>query len=206
MIEQVKKLPIGILENFLQDRSAEKYGIPPAVAEYIIQINAAQKIHKENRSISEAAIKLQKKYPNLAIATCRQRIYDSINFLNTSSTVTAEAWSLYFADEMMKLADLNIINRDFKEARICVEKAKEYRIEAAGSIVDPDRIKFRPQIVSPDIELDRMGIQKKGLLAAYKKAMKIIDDRDIPETEKVRIRKEVDMELNIQTIEDHGDM
>lgn len=205
MIEQVKKLPLGVLEAFLQDRSAEKYGIPPAIADYILQINAAQLIHKKNASIAEAAIKLQKEFPNLAISTCRSRIYDSINFFNTASTVTADAWNLYFADEMMKLRDLNIINQDFKEARICVEKAKEYRLEAASGLVDPDRIKFKPQIVSPDLELERMGIQKKGLLASYKKAIKIIEERDIPEAEKSRIKGEVDRELNIQTIEVDAD-
>ncbi len=201
MIEQVKKLPVGVLESFLQDRVPEKYGIAPEVADYILQLNVAQLIHKKNGSITEAALKLQKEYPHLSISTCRSRIYDSINILNTSSSVTAEAWNLYFADEMMKLRDLNIICRDLKEARICAEKAREYRIEAAANIIDPDRIKFKPQIVSPDVEIERMGIKKEGLLIAYKKAMKIIEARDIPEAEKSRLKGEVDRELNIQTIE-----
>lgn len=201
MIEQLKKLPVNVIENFLDDRTPEKYGISEELANYIIQLNAAQIHHKKNRSISDAATSLQKEYPHLSISTCRQRIYDSINFINSSSTVTAEAWNLYFADEMMKLADLNIIAGDFKEARLCNEKAREYRIEAAANIIDPERIKFRPQIVSPDIEIERMGIKKQGLLGAYKKAMKLIDQRDIPESEKQRLRSEVDRELNIQTID-----
>lgn len=201
MIERVKKLPAGIVENFLNDRYPEKYGIPAELADYILQLNSANNIHKKNGSITEAAIALRKEYPTLSLATCRQRIYDSINFLNSSSTVTAEAWNLYFADEMMKLRDLNIISRDFKEARICLEKAKEYRIEASANIIDPDRIKFKPQIVSPDIEIERMGIKKQGLLGAYNKAMKLIDERDIPQEEKARLRKEVEIELNITTVE-----
>jgi hypothetical protein len=201
MIEQVKKLPVEIVEGFLADRDAIKYGIPADVADYILQINCAQIVHKANRSITEAAVKLQKEYPKLSLSTCRQRIYDSINFINSSSTVTAEAWNLYFADEMMKLHDLNIITRDFKEARLCIEKAREYRIEAAANIIDPDRIKFKPQIVSPDIEIERMGIKKQGLLSAFKKAMKLIDQRAIPEAEKLRLKGEVERELDIQTIE-----
>lgn len=201
MIEQVKKIPVEIVEGFLNEKNAVKYGIPEEIANYILQLNSAQIIYKENRSISEAAIKLQKEYPKLSLSTCRQRIYDSINFLNTTSTVTAESWNLYFADEMMKLHDLNIISKDFKEARLCLEKARDFRIEAAANIIDPERIKFRPQIVSPDIEIERMGVKKQGLLQAYKKAMKLIDQRDIPEVEKKRLKSEVERELNIQTIE-----
>ena len=201
MIEQVKKLPVDAVEGFLTDRDAVKYGIPAEIAEYILQITSAQLVHKTNRSISAAALELQKEYPKLSISTCRQRIYDSINFLNTTSTVTPEAWNLYFADEMMKLHDLNIISRDLKEARLCIEKAREYRIEAAANIIDPERVKFKPQIVSPDIEIERMGIKKQGLLSAYKKAMSLIDQRDIPEAEKQRLKGEVERELNIQTIE-----
>lgn len=201
MIEQVKKIPVEVVEGFLNEKNAVKYGIPEEIANYILQLNSAQIIYKENRSISEAAIKLQKEYPKLSLSTCRQRIYDSINFLNTTSTVTAESWNLYFADEMMKLHDLNIISKDFKEARLCLEKARDFRIEAAANIIDPERIKFRPQIVSPDIEIERMGVKKQGLLQAYKKAMKLIDQRDIPEVEKKRLKSEVERELNIQTIE-----
>lgn len=201
MIEQVKKLPIEVVEGFLNEKDAVKYGIPEDIANYILQLNSAQIVYKENRSISDAALKLQKEYPRLSVSTCRQRIYDSINFLNTTSTVTAESWNLYFADEMMRLHDLNIITKDFKEARLCLEKAREFRIEAAANIIDPERIKFRPQIVSPDIEIERMGVKKQGLLQAYKKAMKLIDQRDIPEVEKQRLKSEVERELNIQTIE-----
>lgn len=201
MIEQVKKLPIDVVEGFLNEKDAVKYGIPEDIANYILQLNSAQIVYKENRSISDAALKLQKEYPKLSVSTCRQRIYDSINFLNTTSTVTAESWNLYFADEMMRLHDLNIITKDFKEARLCLEKAREFRIEAAANIIDPERIKFRPQIVSPDIEIERMGVKKQGLLQAYKKAMKLIDQRDIPEVEKQRLKSEVERELNIQTIE-----
>lgn len=201
MIDQIQKIPPSVIEQFLVSKDAAKFGIPQLVADYIIELNDATNIHKKHGSITDAARALQKLHPNLSISTCKQRISDSINYLHSDMTVTAEAWNLYFADEMMKLRDLNILKRDFKEARINTEKAKEYRIAASQNIINPDRIRFKRQIVSPDIVLERMGIKPEGLLNAWEKIKKIIDDRDMSEPEKDRLRKEAGTELNIQEVD-----
>ena len=67
--------------------------------------------------------------------------------------------------------------------------------------INPDLKKFKQQLVSPDLEITRMGIKKQGLLGAYKKAIDIIKGRDIPETEKQRLIGEVERELNIEDAE-----
>ena len=197
MIEQMQRLDIAILNNFLETKNAEACGIPVKLAEYILQINFAANLHKKYPSITECAKKLQQEYPLLTVYACRQRIYDAINYLNTGCTVTTEAWNLYFADQMMALRDVNLAAHNFKEARICMEKAREFRIEASANAIDPDRVRFKPQIVSPDIQLERMGISPKGLLEAYSRAKAIIDKKDIPDNEKQRILGEARRELNI---------
>ena len=198
MIEHLNKLSPEIVERFLEVRDPEPLGIPQALADYILQINEASNLHRTNTSISECAKKLQKSYPNLSIHTCRSRIYDSITYLNSDCTVTSEAWDLYYADMLMKMWEVNIVAHNFREARACLVKSREYRINASASAIDPERTKFKPQIVSPDIELERMGVKRKGLLEARRRALDIISKQDFSESEKSRLLEEVDRELNIE--------
>jgi hypothetical protein len=51
------------------------------------------------------------------------------------------------------------------------------------------------------MELERMGIKKKGLLDAYRKALKIIDSRDISQTDKDRLKREVETELGLSDVD-----
>lgn len=201
MIEHLQKLPVDVVERFLQVRDSKKVGIPPALADYILEVNEASNLHRKYQSITECAKQLQRAYPHLSIATCKKRIYDAINYFNTDCTVTSEAWNLYFADMMMKLSEVNLVAHDMREARICFERAREYRIAASANAINPDRVKFKPQIVSAEMELERMGIKRKGLLDAYKKAMSIIDSRDISSTDKGRLKKEVETELGISEVD-----
>lgn len=205
MIEHLQKLPPEIVERFLEIRDPEPFGIPESLANYILQINEASNLHRITHSVSECAKKLQKKYPDLSIHTCKSRIYDAINYLNTDCTVTSEAWELYFADMHMKLFEVNLIAHDFKEAKANLRMARECRIRASANSIDPERIKFKHQIVSADIELERMGIKSQGLLAAGRQAKSIIESLDTNDTEKKRLLEEVARELNIEDI-DHEEI
>jgi len=200
MIEHLQKLPPETVEQFLASRDAEPLGIPPKLAEYILQINEASNLNKKHHSISECAKKLKQSFPELSIHTCKSRIYDAINYLNQDCTVTSEAWYLYYADMFMKLFEVNLVGHNFREARTCLQKSCEYRIKASANAIDPERLKFKHQIVSPDLELDRMGVKKQGILGAYKKALSIIDNLDATDMEKQRIVDEVERELNITDI------
>jgi hypothetical protein len=200
MIEHLQKLPPEIVEQFLISREPEPLGIPPKLAEYILQINEASNLNKKYHSISECAKKLQQSFPELSIHTCKSRIYDAINYLNTDCTVTSEAWYLYYADLFMKLFEVNLVGHNFREARTCLMKSCEYRIRASANAIDPERIKFKHQIVSAEMELSRMGVKKEGLLVTYKKALSIIDNIDATDLEKQRLIDEVERELNIKDI------
>lgn len=196
-LPQLQKLSVELVQRFLDVRDAQSCGIAPALADYILQVNFASNLHKKYASITECAKKLQKEYTELSIHTCRQRIYDAINYFNCDSNVTSEAWNNYFADQMLSLRDVNLIAHNFKEARLCMQEARKYRIEASSNIIDPRLKEFKPQLVSPDLEIQRMGIKKEGLLSAYNKAKDIIMKRDIPDSEKNRLVGEVERELNI---------
>jgi len=205
MIEALQRVPTETIEAFLLSHNADKVGIPQQLADYILQINEAANLNRKYSSITECAKKLQRSYPDLSISTCKSRIYDAINYFNSDCSVTAESWNLFFADEMMKLREVNLVAHDLKEARLCTERAREYRIAASNSAVPKDLTKFRTQLVSPDLELDRMGVKEKGVLASYKRALEIIDSRDISSSDKTRLKAELGRELNIQEIGEETD-
>jgi hypothetical protein len=201
MIEHLKKLSPEVVERFLESRDPEPFNIPKKLADYILQLNDAANLHRLHRSMAECARQLQHLYPDISIHTCKSRIYDAINYLNDESSVTAEAWQLYYADMFMKLFEVNLVSHNFREARQCLQYACEYRIKASANAIDPDRIKFKPQIVSPDIELERMGIKRNGVLDAYRKALTIISKQDATDSEKRRQIDEIVCELNIKDID-----
>jgi len=200
MIEHLKKLPPETVEQFLSSRNPEPLGINPKLAEYILQLNEAANLLREYKYISECAVKLKQSYPQLSVSTCKNRIYDSIKYFNNASNVIAEEWNMFFADIMLMLYQKNIENGDNKEARLAAEKAHQYYIEASSNALDTERIKFKHQIVSADMELERMGVKKQGILGAYKKAMSFIDNIEATDIDKKRMIEEVERELNIKDI------
>ena len=200
MIEHLKKLSPETVEQYLATREAEPLGITPKLAARILQITRAAVLNKRHHSVGECARILRQSFPELSLPTCKSRIYDAVNYLNRDCTVTAEAWLLYCADMFMKLFEVNLTAHNFREARTCLRKSCDFRIRASAHAIDPERIRFKPQIVSPDIELDRMGVRRDGLLGSYKKALAIIENIDATDAEKRRLVDEVEKELNISDI------
>ncbi len=201
MIQHLQKLSPEIVERFLETRDSDSLGIPKKLADYILQINEASNLHRTHHSITECAKKLQQSYPDLSIHTCKSRIYDAINYLNSDCTVTSEAWYLYYADMFMKLFEVNLTAHNFREARTCLQKSCDYRIKASANAIDPERKQFKPQIVSPDINLERMGVKPKGLLEARKRALDIVmKQQKLSDPEKNRLIQEIDQELNIESV------
>ena len=200
MIEHLHQLPPETIEQFLSSRDPKPLNIQPKLAEYILQLNEAANLLRENRQISKCVEQLKQSYPSLSFSTCKNRIYDAIKYFNNPSNVIADEWNVFFADEMLRLSQKNEDAGDLKEARIALEKAREYYLESSSESIHPDRIRFKPQIVSPDVELPRMGVKKQGVLNAYKKALSIIDNIDATDREKQRIVDEVERELNITDV------
>ncbi|MFT4072795.1 MAG: hypothetical protein QM654_12840 [Dysgonamonadaceae bacterium] len=198
MLEHIQRLPIEVIQAFLKNRNAKACGVSPVLAEYILQINDAYNLNKRYRSISDCANQLRLKYPELSLPTCKSRVHDAISFFNADCGVTADAWDNYFADRMAQLFEVNLIAKDRKEARICSEREREYRLSASQNRVDPRLIQFKPQIVSADMQLDRMGVTPKGILSAWEKAKSIINSRDVAIHEKKRILIETARELNVK--------
>lgn len=202
MLEHLQRLPVERIEKFLDHRDAKKAGIPEALAKYIIEINDAYNLNKKYRSIAECSKHMRLKYPYLSLPTCKSRIYDAINFFNADCSVTASAWNNYFADRMELLADVCMLAHKFEQVDRCWTKARQWRIEASANAIDPERIRFKPQIVSADIQLKRMmDSTPTGLLNAWNEIQSIVGRQEISQTEKERLLGEAKRELNIEDIE-----
>ncbi|MDL2215267.1 hypothetical protein LJC00_03670 [Dysgonomonas sp. OttesenSCG-928-M03] len=199
MLEHLRRLPIEVVQSFLEKQDAKAAGIKPALADYILQVNDAYNLSKKYRNISECARQLRIKHPGLkSLPTAKDRVHDAIEFFNSDCSVTASAWNSYYADVMKNLADVNLVAQDLKEARRCFERAREYDLAASANRIDPRRIQFKHQIVSPDVQLTRMGITPIGILRAWNEAKAIIKSRDISQSEQKRLLMETSRELNTE--------
>lgn len=197
-ISQLRAMPVKTVNAFLKSRDAAACGILPEMAEYILQVNEAANLLRDYPNIGDAAAQLQKLYPHISLHCARDRISDALNYFNANCTITSDAWNLYYADVMMDLYTKAIKAGDLKEARLCLDKAREYRCEAASHNIDPALIRFKEQLISPDVELERMGVQKDSMAEAYRKAIEIIETRELSGADKERLKKELESELGIE--------
>lgn len=199
MLEHVQRLPIEVVHTFLIKRDAVACGIKEGLANYILQINDAYNLYKRYRGISDCAEQLRLKYTELSLPTCKNRVNDAIMFFNADCDVTTDAWYNTFADRMAKLFEVNLVARDMKEARMCLERELDWRIKASQHRVDPRRTQFKHLIIDPNFRIERMiDTSPQGLLSAWGTITKIIDQREISQSEKTRLLKEASRELNIE--------
>lgn len=202
MLERVSRLPLDVVREFLKHRDHKKAGIPKELANYILEINMAHNLYNKYRSITRCAQQLNLTFPDLSLPTCRTRINDAINFFHSDCSVTATAWNNYYADRFEDLADACLLLHDFNLADRLWTKARRYRLEASANAIDPERIRFKPQIVSADIQLKRMmDSTPSGLLNAWNEIQSIVGRQEISQTEKERLLGEAKRELNIEDIE-----
>lgn len=199
-LEQLKIIPATTVQAYLASKDNTACGISENMAAYISQINDAALLLKDHPNIGNCAAELIKMHPELSLSTARLRVSDSIAYFNADFSVTAEAWNLYFADRIMDLFQEAMKQGDIKEARLCLERARDYRLAAASTTVNPDLIKHKEQLISPDVELERMGIKRSGLLGSYQKIMKIIDNIDASASDKERLKGEASLELGVKDI------
>ncbi|EGK00443.1 hypothetical protein [Dysgonomonas gadei] len=208
MLEHLHRLPIEVVQGFLESKDAKASGIKPALAEYILQINDAYNLSRKYRNVSECARQLRIQHPELkTLPAAKSRVYDAIEFFNADCTVTAPAWNSYYADVMKNLADVNLTAQDLKEARRCFERAREYDLAASANRIDPRLIQFKHQLVSPDVHLPRMGITQIGVLRAWEEAKAIIrNTKNVSQSEMKRLETEVGRELDTLKYTDYEEV
>lgn len=184
-----------IIQNILSGR--ETANVSPDMVRYVLQIDQAAKDFKGN--VSKAANKLREKYPELSFRTAKSRVYDAITYLHADEqALPAKYWLNYFADFYMQLANLYAKTPALaKHARSCVDRALECRLKASGNDINPDLLKFKELIVSPDVKLERLNYKEENMLQIWNEILGMIDTFDVSETDKKKLKLEAATEIGI---------
>lgn len=202
MIDRLEKLHPDIVQDFR--KTGQSTAIAPELQQYILQLDRVAEIHAFEHNISRAARKLQESFPHLTLMTARLRVYDAINLFHLNNTVKAEAWDNYYADQMENLASLAVAADNLTEARRCKERARDYRQNAANLAIDPNLIKPKIEVLSPDIDPARLGLPDKTIKDIWIDAETMIDKLPIDDAAKRKARKDAALNLGfLQDIEEY---
>ena len=108
---------------------------------------------------------------------------------------------------MDHLANMCEKNGELEAARRSYEIACEYRTKAAAGRVDPERIKYRRMLVSPDVQAARLGLGGEGMRELLARGKRLIEESGLSNKDKERILQELEMETGIEDVayEEAGD-
>ena len=196
-IEQIRNLDPKTL-NIIVSTKGEKIGdATPELAEKVLQLTRAYEIFTgpdSDGTIMGAAQQLQKEFPSISIATARRRISESISLIHAEMGNTPDVWLEFYADKMDRLGKQCEKNGELEAACRSYEIACEYRVKAAEGRVDPERIKFKRMLVSPDVQAARLGLGGAGMRELIARGKQLIEESGLSSKDKERVLKELDLE------------
>lgn len=198
-LKDLDTLPVEIIQDFR--RTGQSMAIPDHIKTYILQLDRAVEIHnaEHEHNVSRAAMRLMETFPTISLNTARARIFDAINYFHLNNTVKAEAWDNYYADRMEDLSKYALTS-SITEARRCMEKAREYRKEAASNILDGEELKPHVILISPEVNPDLLGLKDFNLKQLWKETKDFIEELPIDKMDKRNVMQ--DAAENLNQIED----
>ena len=199
MYEELSRLPREIVANYR--KSGHSQGISEKLKLYIERLDRAMETFHQERSIRQAAIQLNASYKDISFNTCRNLIYDAINYFHLDNNVTEEAWCLYYADYYDDLSKKAEGEGDFKEARLSAKQAVELRLQASKVSVDPELLRPKDQVINPDISAGRLGLDEHNLKKLWIDSETFIEELPIDPVNKERIKKEARDNLGIKDVD-----
>ena len=203
-IEQIRNLSPKTV-NMIISTKGEKIGdATPEIALYVLQLTRAYDIFtgaESDGTIMSAAIQLQKEFPTISLRTARRRISESIALIHSEMDTTPEQWLEFYADKMDRLGSLCEKNGELEAARRSYEIACEYREKAAAGRVDPERIKYKRMLVSPDVQAARLGLGGAGMRELLARGKQLIEESGLSNKDKERVENELEMEAGIEDID-----
>lgn len=202
-LDQIRNLDPKTVSIIKQTKGEQLGTATPEIAQYILQISRAYEIFngpESDGTIMSAAIQLQKEFPQISIRTARRRISESISYVHSQTDTCPEEWLEFYADKMDKLGHLCEKNGELEAARRSYEIACEYRTKAAAGRVDPERIKFKRMLVSPDVQAARLGLGGAGMRELIARGKQLIEESGLSNKDKERVLSELEMEAGIEDI------
>lgn len=131
-LQQLQTYKADDIQEFLQTKHSDL--IPADMQTYILQMNSAATVAKQNRLSVRATIEqLRKEFPTLTFSQARSIFYDALDFFYMDDAVSARAWDMVYAEQFedMKLAALAA--GKLEVAYKCAAKAHELRTKARES-------------------------------------------------------------------------
>lgn len=197
MIQELDKIPLQVIIEFR--RTGTSSYIKPELQKYIRHIDRAIELMRVNGNISSNADKLRAEFAsdNLSFNTARDRIYDAISIFHLNNDVKNAAWDQYYADRLEDLHEKCISEKNYTEARRCIERAHDYRTRDNQKAIDIEKIKPRKQIISPEVTHKRLGIEEERIILVWNKAQKFIKNLPIDSLEKQRLLNEGSLNVGL---------
>ena len=197
ILKKLDEIPLEIITAFRKTGNSEM--LSKKTQEYIIRLDKAAEVQHFEPNITRAA-KTLRTYPEcctLSFSECRDLIYDAINYFHINSTVKNEAWDNYYADRLEDLFLVAIKSKNITEARRCLERAHNWRTNRDENAINPEDLKVKDQLISPDITAARLHIEEFNLHNLWREGKNMINKFDISDKEKSKILTEFSNTIDV---------
>lgn len=180
------------IQEFLQTKRSDL--IPADMQTYILQMNSAATVAKQNRLSVRATIEqLRKEYPSLTYSQARSIFYDALDFFYMDDAVSSRAWDLVYAEQFEDMKLLALKAGKLEVAYKCAAKAHELRTKARESVdVDWHAPVY---MVNINVKPEDLGFASQKLADIAKrnddrKYREMIMGLEVPDAEKERLLKD----------------
>lgn len=201
VLERLDKIHPDLISSFLSNGKCA--GIPEDVQSFLKQIQWAAEIYEYEPNITRASKKLRLRINaeqklSLDERTCKERIYQAINYFNVDNTVSEKVWESHYADKFESIAQLCAAKGDLKTMALCMEKASEHRTRAA-QIAEAATNLGITFLIDPCVRPEDMGLESKSLKEIARKHndgfyLQLIDGLPIEKKEKKRLLRDADIQ------------
>jgi hypothetical protein len=173
--------------------------IPEYLQKYIIHLDRAIEIMRYCGDLYKSVRQLMDEFHDegMSFSVARSRIYDAIHYFHLNNQVKNEAWDQYYADRFEVMANDNKKLGDLKEARLCLEKAHELRTSRDENAINPDDLKIKDQVISPDLTPERLGLKERNLRKLWLETNTFLEELELDPGHRKRILKEAAEVLDV---------
>lgn len=168
------------------------------IQQFIEEIDFLYANLEKNGNVSRQARKLMEMYPYLSFSTARLRVYDAIEiFYSGEENVPTSAWRALYANWYENFVDYCILAGDLKNALIAKTRAYELRAShSAENQINPDDLKQRLVVLTPDFNTKRAGIETYNLTELWQEVEKLVDKSQLDKDSRESIMKEFAANVN----------
>lgn len=168
----------------------EVRNLPAHLVEYYEQIDFIRSLYNKWQSKNYIINAVTLKWPKISKYQVGILYNDTLNFFNLDNKVKVEAWAEIYADKLDNMAILAQEMNDLETARRCLTDAAEMRGVGKEKPMEVPQEFYDRRPVLYTTKLKDIGIPEPNRL----KLAEFIDALDITEGEKVKIRRDAQVE------------